>query len=100
MKTILRVLAASALLLSISPALQAIALPVASHATTTTTFALSYEQGMADGADEEANYASAYGRGTQEYQDAIDAAVQRATYNARNSEEPIYWRGYVNGLQY
>jgi hypothetical protein len=99
MKTIFRVLAASAVLLSANTTLQATTLPVATR-TATTTFALSYERGLADGAEEEAYYASEYGRGTQEYQDAIDAAVSRAVYNARHTEEPIYWRGYVNGLQY
>jgi hypothetical protein len=100
MKTILRVLAVAALLANSSTALQAAPTHAAASLATSSTFALSYSQGVADGADEEAYYAAAYGRGSQEYQEAIDAAVSRAAYNARNSEEPLYWRGYVNGLQY
>ncbi|TGE04791.1 hypothetical protein [Hymenobacter fodinae] len=100
MKSIFRVLAASTLLLSTTQAVQGAPHTVATQQAATFSFALTYEQGMADGADEEAYYASVYGRGTQEYQDAIDAAIDRAAYNARHSEEPIYWRGYVNGLQY
>lgn len=58
-----------------------------------------FAQGIADGEENAANQAATYGYGTQDYQDAIDAQVAYAAFQARNSEEPGYWRGYVNGLQ-
>lgn len=66
--------------------------------TTTVAFARTYVDGQADGADYAAYLAAEYGYGTPDYQNAVSAASAQATYNARNSEEPLYWRGYNNGL--
>jgi hypothetical protein len=70
----------------------------AQPAATSTVAARTYAEGQADGTSYAASAAAQYGYGTPEYQDAIDAASARATYNARNSEEPTYWRGYNTGL--
>jgi len=66
--------------------------------STTAAFARTYTQGQADGRAYAASLAAEYSYGTQEYQDAVSAASDQATYNARNSDEPTYWRGYNNGL--
>ena len=80
----------------------------ASHATSTTApsespqaqvAASSYAQGSIDGDNYAANLAATYGYGTPQYYDAIDARVTYAAYQGRNSEDPLYWRGYVNGVQ-
>lgn len=63
------------------------------------TYARTYAEGRADGVDYAAGLAAQYGYGTPEYEDAVDAASARATYNARNSDEPTYWRGYNTGLR-
>lgn len=66
--------------------------------TTTAAYPRTYAEGQADGRSYAASLAVEYGYGTPEYQDAVSAASAQATYNARNSEEPTYWRGYNNGL--
>jgi hypothetical protein len=70
--------------------------PMGSSLTAFTS--LTYAQGQAAGTDYAASLAAQYGYGTAEYQSAIDDASANAVYNAKNSEEPFYWRGYNNAL--
>jgi hypothetical protein len=66
--------------------------------TVSATYARTYAEGQVDGEDYAASLAAQYGYGTPDYQNAVDAASATARYNARNSEEPTYWRGYNTGL--
>ena len=98
MKTMFRFLPLAALL--VSSHLQA--LPAASRPPPSPLVVTcgTYAEGQAHGAEDRASFELQYGAVTPAFYDALNQAKAHATYEARNSECPLYWRGVNTGLGY